>query len=252
MKRFLYLGLFALLTVLVGANPVDHSAYDALLHERVSLGRVDYVALQTDARLGAYLAHLAALDPATFSEPERLTYWINAYNAVTLKLMADSWPVKSIKDINGGKPWDRPLFQPVGFEKALTLNQIENDIIRKQFTEPRIHFALVCAAVSCPMLRSEAYVAERLSAQLVGQANSFLRDPTLNRYDGTTHTLHLSPLFQWYAVDFGGPEALAKYVQPFLPMADRASIALAGRAPAVVFGDYDWAANAAPPPEPKS
>ncbi len=251
MKRFLLPLLFALLTASGGAGQVDHSSYDALLHERVSFGQVDYVALREDARLGAYIASLAAIDPSALSQSEGIAYWLNAYNALTLRLMAEAWPVESIQKINDGKPFDLPLFKPLGYDKPLTLNQIENDILRKHFTEPRVHFALVCAATSCPLLRSEAYLPDRLSIQLTGQATSFLRDSARNSYDPATHTLRLSPVFQWYANDFGGPDALSKFVMPFLPVPDRASMALAGRAPTVVFEDYDWSPNAAPPPEPK-
>jgi hypothetical protein len=111
---------------------------------------------------------------------------------------------------------------------------------------------LVCAATSCPLLRSEVYLPDRLSTQLTDQATAFLRDAARNRYDPATHTLRLSPIFQWYANDFGGPDALARFVMPFWPVADRASMALAGRPPTVVFEDYDWSPNATPPAEPKA
>ena len=181
MKRLLCFSLFALFTALAGAGTVDHSSYDALLHERVEFGQVDYAALREDARLGAYLASLAVIDPSTLSENERIAYWLNAYNALTLKLMADAWPLESIQKINDGKPFFLPLFQPLGFDKKITLNEIENSILRKHFAEPRVHFALVCAATSCPLLRSEVYLPDRLSTQLTGQATAFLRDAARNR-----------------------------------------------------------------------
>ena len=226
------------------APTVDHSVYEALLREHVRDGLVDYVALKTDARLAAYLAALEVIDPASLPRAERLAYWINTYNAATLKLMADAWPVASILKINDGKPWDVPVFQPRGAAERFTLNHIEHQIIRKDFVEPRVHFALVCAATSCPVLRSEPYEATRLSGQLAEQARDFLRDRARNRYDASAHTLRLSPLFQWYAMDFGGSAGTPGFVAKYLDPADHAAFSRFSRAPALVFEEYDWAPNA--------
>jgi hypothetical protein len=225
---------------------VDHALFDALLHDRVRDGLVDYAGLKADPRLAEYLAALEKTDPSTLSRAQRLAYWINVYNAATLKLMADVWPVASIMKINDGKPWDLPVFQPAGFPERLTLNQIEHAIIRKDFVEPRIHFALVCAAISCPPLRSEAYTGERLSAQLSEQTRLFVRDPARNRYDPSAHALCLSPLFQWYAVDFGGATGTPGFVLKYLGDSDRAALKRFSREPELIFGDYDWAPNAQP------
>ncbi len=228
------------------APQVDNSLFDALLQARVRDGLVDYVGLKSDSRLAAYLAELQKVDPATLGRAQRLSYWINAYNAATLKLMADAWPVASIMKINDGKPWDVPVFQPAGAPERLTLNQIEHTMIRKGFVEPRIHFALVCAAISCPPLRSEAYAGERLSAQLNDQTRSFLRNPARNRYDPSAHALRLSPLFQWYAVDFGGATGTPGFVLKYLSDSDRTALKRFSREPALVFGDYDRSPNAQP------
>ena len=225
---------------------VDHSLFDALLQSRVRDGLVDYAGLKTDTRLADYLSALEKIDPATLARAPRLAYWINAYNAATLKLMADAWPVTSIMKINDGKPWDVPVFQPAGVAERLTLNQIEHTVIRKGFVEPRIHFALVCAAISCPPLRSEAYAGERLSAQLNDQTRSFLRNPARNSYDASAHALRLSPLFQWYAVDFGGATGTPGFVLKYLSDSDRTALKRFSREPALVFGDYDWSPNAQP------
>jgi hypothetical protein len=115
-----------------------------------------------------------------------------------------------------------------------------------------VHFALVCAATSCPLLRSEAHLPDRLSTQLTGQATAFLRDAARNRYDPATHTLRLSPIFQWYANDFGGPDALARFVMPFFARR-RPRLHGPGRPPADGrFEDYDWSPNVTPPAEPKA
>lgn len=245
MISLLCLWLVTLCTSLATEAPasVGHDLFDSILQDRVRAGAVDYGALKTDPRLERYLAALAEVDPATLNRSNRLAHWINAYNALTLKLMTDSWPVESIRNINNGKPWDVPLFLPKGFSERLSLNQIEHEIIRKQFTEPRVHFALVCAAVSCPPLRSEAYQGPRLSAQLADQTTQFLRNPARNRYDARAHSLSLSPLFNWYAVDFGGAAGVPSFVAKYLATTDRDAMARFSRPPSVVFSDYDWAPN---------
>lgn len=246
----IFLCLFVVWIPFAGATPdsptaPDYSEYAALLREHVRDGLVDYAALKTERRLAASIIAMEKIDFAPLSRDERLAYWINTYNAVTLKLMADAWPVESIMKLNAGKPWDLPLFTPRGADAPVTLNHIEHEIIRKRFDEPRIHFALVCAAVSCPPLISEPYRAAKLEAQLDRQTRAFLRDPDRNRYDRAAHTLHLSPLFDWYAVDFGGSSGVVDYVRAYLPEADQRALAKHKRHPAVVFIDYDWAPNAA-------
>lgn len=212
--------------------------YQGLLRDHVREGRVDYAALRTDARLAAYLKKLAARDPSALPRDEALAYWINAYNAATLKLVVDAWPVDSIMKINAGKPWDVPVFRPRGQPAALTLNQIEHDIIRKQFAEPRIHFALVCAAASCPPLRAEEYTASALEAQLAEQTKNFLADRVINRFDPATNRYVVSPLFKWYASDFGGTDAT---VRAFID--DLAGASPSADAP-ITYSDYDWSLNA--------
>jgi hypothetical protein len=135
---------------------------------------------------------------------------------------------------------------PQGFPERLSLNQIEHEVISKQFTEPRVHFALVCAAASCPSLRAEAYRGPQLSAQLAEQTTLFLRNPAYNQYDARTHTLHLSPLFNWYLADFGGAAGMPLFVAKYLAPDDRVALGRFSRAPTVVFGDYDWTPNREP------
>jgi hypothetical protein len=239
----LFLGVCLAAVCVRGGPTIDDSDYAGLLRDHVRGGLVDYPALRADARLDAYLATLARIDLREAAPATRLAYWINTYNAVTLKLMTESWPVVSILKLHDGKPWDRPLFTPHGADVALSLNQIEHEIVRREFAEPRIHFALVCAAVSCPPLRSEPYVAERLEEQLEDQTRSFLRDRRRNLYDRDAHRLHLSALFDWYAVDFGGAAAVPAYVRTYLDSRDMRIWEAQGVAPAVEFMTYDWAPN---------
>ncbi len=175
-------------------------------------------------------------------EPERLAFLINLYNAATLQLIVDNYPVSSIKSLGGlaRSPWSRDFVSLFG--KVVSLDDIEHTIIRKEYAEPRIHFALVCAAKSCPPLREEAFVGERLDAQLTSQAEVFLRDATKNRLDPASGTLQLSSIFKWYLQDFAkDPAGLVTYVTPFLQPGEQAW--LADHKVRVSYLEYDWSLN---------
>ncbi len=189
------------------AKPVDHSLWTNLLKKHVdSKGMVDYRGFIADSTaLNHYLDTLSSHHPnnENWTKNERLAYWINAYNAFTIRLIIRHYPVASIKDIAGvisfvNSPWDLKFIQIEG--ETYDLNNIEHDIIRPRFSEPRIHFALVCAAVSCPRLQTEAFVAERLDSQLESAAKAFFNDPEKNRI--TTEKADLSKLMSWYSSDF--------------------------------------------------
>jgi Protein of unknown function, DUF547 len=225
----------------------DHSILDSVLKARVSEGRVDYAALSKDPRLDDYLAKLEMADPAGLAtRDERLAFWINAYNAYTLKLIVAHYPLKSIRDVpHAGldSPWDIPVAKVGG--RVLTLNHIEHVILRKELAEPRIHYAVVCAAVSCPPLRAEAYVAERLDQQIGEQARLFLTKE--NRFLLKEKRAELSQIFNWFAADFGGkPEAILRSLAPYLDEPIKAALASEAAQWTVVHREYDWALNAQP------
>lgn len=190
------------------AIPVSHEIWDGLLKKYVSpRGLVDYKKLQKDSvNLNRYLDVLSKNAPneKTWTKDEQLAYWINAYNAYTIQLILRHYPLKSIKDIVKinityiNSPWDIKFIVIGG--KRLDLNDIENGIIRKKFDEPRIHFALVCAAISCPTLRNEAFTGERLNEQLTAQAKDFINDKSKNQL--TTTKASVSSIFSWYSGDF--------------------------------------------------
>jgi hypothetical protein len=252
LSLLLYSCLFA---ATAGAAGDEHALFSAVLAEHVKDGRVDYAALKTDVRLGRYLAQLAATDPATLaSEAERLAFWLNAYNAYTLKLIVDHAPVKSIIEIGTGglvlgsllktTAWDI-RFATIGGKKY-TLNEIEHGIIRRQFKDARVHFALVCASTSCPVLRTEAYEAGALDRQLDEQARLFVRDPIKNRFEITTKTAQLSSIFKWYGSDFGtGERAVLWAVAKYAPEEVRRAVEAEPDAWKVKYLDYDWSLNAA-------
>ena len=208
----------------------SHAAFTELLSRHVSnTGAVDYPGfLREMDDLNAYLATLARETPgSSWSQEETLAYWINAYNAFTIKLILDNWPVKSIREIE--EPWDQTFITLDG--QQYSLNQIEHEIIRPNFDEPRIHFALVCAAVSCPPLATTAYSARQLDRQLEERTNAFINNEEFNVTQ--EEVVRVSPLFDWYAEDFGDVTAfLNRYLRTDIP---------AGKQ--LYFLEYDWALN---------
>jgi hypothetical protein len=201
--------LFPLMVVLFSiqaSGQTMHAAFDRVLKTFVVEGRVDYASLGKDrAILDEYLDRVSHVNEQEFTawpRNDRLAYLINLYNAATLKLIVDHYPVTSIRDIGGffRGPWNQPVVRLFG--NAVTLNHLEHDIIRRQYNEPRIHMALVCAAKGCPPLRGEAYVAGKLEEQLDHQSNLFLSGPNGMRIDRDSGTVYLSPIFKWYEADF--------------------------------------------------
>lgn len=188
------------------ANPVQHGEWDALVKKHVSKnGMVDYQGFLKDKKqLQVYLDKLSANRPTLkWSKNEKMAFWINAYNAFTVKLILDHYPIKSIKDIKRGIPfvnsvWDI-AFIPMGKEK-IDLNYIEHTILRKEFKDPRIHAAINCASFSCPLLRNEAYYASRLDEQLNDAMRKFVNDPQRNQLDKSN--IKISKIFSWFAGDF--------------------------------------------------
>src|SRR5262249_1053186 len=229
----------------------EHSAWGSLLGKYVHDGLVDYESWkqQGTAELNNYLASLSSLCAAAeraASRDERLAFWINAYNAFTVKLILDHYPVRSIRSI-GLLPSAafKIKFIPMPHleKKNLSLDDIENDILRKELAEPRIHFAIVCASKSCAKLRSEAYRAEAISPQLEQAAREFIQAPSKNRYDAAKRTFYASSIFKWFREDFERAKGslaafIAQYTQPDV------SAALKQGDVRIEFLDYDWSLNA--------
>jgi len=195
----------------------QHSLFTQILQDYVSNGLVKYKELKDDRRLDKYLKQLENTDPnKIMNEKNRLAFWINAYNAYTLMFIIEEYPVESINDLHWGglylgsllgtTIWDDEKIVINGSE--LSLNNIELDIIRKKFNEERIHFALVCASISCPPLLSEAYEGYKLDKQLGEQAELFFNDVTKNKFDKNKRTASLSKILSWYEDDFGETSAI--------------------------------------------
>ena len=245
LTKSLFSALFAIALTLTASaqgrrvNPalLIHNDWSALLNKHVHNGAVDYAAMRKDSKaLDAYLAKLSANVPsASASQNEAMAFWINAYNAYTVKLIVDNPKVKSIQDLDKGKPWDR-VWITLG-SKKYSLSQIENDILRKM-GDPRIHFAINCASRSCPTLLNEAYSFSTLDAQLDAQTRAFINSPSNNIITqsktgrGGTN-VQVSHIFEWYAKDFGDvPAFINKYAKAPIPANAKIS-----------YLTYDWSLN---------
>ena len=219
------------------------AAYDALLKQHVDArGMVDYRALHRSPKsLKRYVDGLAAVDLDALPRDGKLATLINAYNAFTLQLIVEHWPVDSIMDIPEDKRWEHRRWDLGG--RKYSLNEIEHQVIRKRFDEPRIHFVLVCAAVGCPPLRREAYVDDRLDAQLADQTRYVHDHETWYRFDRRRGVLHLTKLYDWYAGDFTPKtDGVLDYVARYDPHLRQALAA--DRDLKIAWIEYDWALNA--------
>jgi hypothetical protein len=201
------------------SKPISHASWDQQLKKYVAPnGSVNYKAwLQDRASLKGYLKLLSDNAPnANWSKEDQLAYWINAYNAFTVERILMDYPVKSIKDLGGSVTfvntvWDQKFFSIGG--KKMDLNNIEHSILRKNFNEPRIHFAIVCASVSCPRLLNEAYTGAKVNAQLEEQTIQFINDPTRNRI--SADKAQLSEIFNWFAGDFKTNGSVLQFVNRY-------------------------------------
>lgn len=243
-----------------------HAVWNALLRKHVvaapdrTSSRVRYADFQTQrAALQAYLQTLSAVsaqDYAAWTRAQQLAFLINAYNAYTIELVLTRYPdLRSLKDLGGwfGSPWRKKFFVLLGIERSL--DDVEHTLIRARgtFDDPRIHVAVVCASVGCPMLRNEAYVDDRLDAQLDDALLRFLSDHQRNRYDADTDTLNVSKIFDWYRADFEqGHRGITSLATLFARHADQLANNQQARANLragrykLVFLDYDWALNSTP------
>lgn len=231
MKRLLIACLLVSFGTMAQA-PNQHQPFNGLLQKYVTAtGKVDYKGLKNEkAALEAYLGQLSKQTPtASWSKNAALSYWINAYNAFTIKLILDNYPTKSITNLSGGEPWDTKFFELGG--KKYSLNQIENDIVRPQYKDARIHFALNCAAVSCPPLANTAFTEANLEEMLNSRTKDFLKNTSANELSASK--IKISKLFDWYKVDFGDvPAFISKY-----------SVAKINANAAIEYKEYNWALN---------
>ena len=269
--------IFAGLVVLTGSaageakekrREFSYDDYAAVLKNYVDdAGMVNYKKLKAKPeKLNAFVTTLNSLDPNSFSrwnEKEQIALWLNAYNAFTLKAIIDNYPIKSsfvkslrypansIRQIPG--VWDKITFTVSG--KSYTLGHIEHKILRKEFNEPRIHMALVCAAIGCPALRNEPYTGSKLDWQLDSQGRKFFTDPMKSQFDPEERVLKISPILKWFAGDFvktGSAKKTKRYskkqarvlefVSKYLDK-DFAFFSTSAKAVKIKYLKYDWSLN---------
>lgn len=228
----------------IQANQSIHSIWSELLGVHVSNGVVDYQGFkQSEARLDEYLQLLDETDPAKLERDAALALYINGYNACTVKLILDNFenekPVSSIKKLGGffSGPW-KVKFCRIGGD-VFTLDNIEHDIIRPKFQEPRVHFAVNCASKSCPPLISAAYEGESLDQQLEENTIRFIGDVRFNYFK--ENTLYVSKIFQWFSEDFN--DDILGFIKRYVPQSVREAIASQKDSVKVKYLEYDWSLN---------
>lgn len=243
LNKFFSLSFLILIFAFNGESQeyLTHSTWTSLLKKHVDTkGHVDYKGFKTDeVKLDAYLAVLSKNPPtSSWKKEDKLAFWINAYNAFTVKLVVKNYPIKSIKELGGAiykvnTPWDIKFIEIGG--ETYDLNNIEHSIIRKQFNEPRIHFAVNCASVSCPNLRNEAYVGSKLNSQLDDQAKIFINDLTKNKI--STESAQLSKIFTWFKSDFNtGGSSVEKFINTY-------STSKINSKTKITYKEYSWNLN---------
>jgi hypothetical protein len=223
----------------------SHELFDQVLQEYVnSQGRVNYAGLKNNPRtLESYLDLLAVnapSDKATFQTG--LAFWINAYNALTIKGVLDHYPITSVRKVKPfGGFFSRIKFQVGG--RSYTLDDIEHGIIRYEFGAPRIHFVLICASLGCPIMENRAFFPETLEERLDIAAAKFINNPEKVRLDRENGILYLSQIFEWYAEDFEDThDSVINFISEYLPEVDAAF--LKGKEVQIQYVQYDWSLNA--------
>ncbi len=247
----------------------SYDSYAAVLRKHVDAnGMVSYAALkESPAELHRFVLRLAGVDPKTYEawdEQAKIAFWINAYNALTLKVIIDHYPIKagllsgmayldnSIRQIPG--VWDKIQFLVMG--RKITLKQIEHETLRAKFNEPRIHVALVCAAMGCPQLRNEPFVGRKLDEQLDDQSKGFVSNPAKFRIERDAGKVHLSSILKWFGEDFvkgykpdagftsgdsDAERAVLHFISGYLPAEDAGYLKTVRYK--VKYLDYDWSLN---------
>lgn len=225
---------------------LDHSPYDQLLKKYVDdRGMVDYRAWKASTsaqkQLDSYIDSLSRSTPAKASKNDQLAFWINAYNAITIKGILREYPTSSIRN-HTAKLWGYNIWKNLKLRfagKELSLDDIEHELLRKM-NEPRIHFAIVCASIGCPKLRNEAYVSDKLDSQLSDNAKAFFADREKFKHSGSQ--FEVSPILKWFAEDFGDGQAeLLKTIRPYLPA--KAQKAVENGGVRISYLSYDWDLN---------
>lgn len=243
--QFFFFQIVIVITAISSASGSLHMGYGQLLQQHVANGIVDYQGFKKDeSKLDAYLSVLDQTDPEKLTDKEKLAFYINAYNAYTIKLILQNFkngsPVQSIKDIGGffAKPWSL-RFVKIG-RRVYTLDNIEHDIIRPVFQDSRVHFAINCAAKSCPPLISEPYEAATIEKQLDENTTAFINDNNFTNLNG--NILYVSKIFTWFSEDFLDGDILS-FVTQYAKGSLKEKLVILERKVVIKYHDYDWSLN---------
>ena len=229
--------LFTLVTFLSFSVHAQTEVFNSLLKTHVTKnGNVNYKSFKTDeAKLDSYLNHLATTSPKrSWSAAKTKAFWANAYNAYTVKLILENYPLKSITNIKkkGKDAWNIPFAKVGG--KTYTLNHIEHEILRKNFNDPKIHVAVNCASGSCPQLGNFAFTEANYEAKTEKLMKKFINDPKRNKL--TEKKIQLSKIFEWFKGDFTKKSSLIEFLNSYsdTKISEKAKIS---------FLKYDWNLN---------
>jgi hypothetical protein len=230
----------------IAPDQVSHQAWDQIVQAHVRDGQVDYPAIQDSSQLDGYLGELNRIDPAKLpTRQHQLAFWINAYNAFAVKGIVDHYSPMTL--------WGRYRYF-IGRDyqiggAAINLYDLEREVLIKQFHEPLIHFAIVCASTSCPKLQPWAYQPDQLDRQLDRVARAFIHDPTHNRFDRAQKVASLSMIFQWFEKDFA--DAAGSVLAYIARYVDDSELAKELTQPGyrIEYIEYDWSLNGVPPKE---
>ena len=232
------------------AGGFDHSAFDQVLKTYVNnQGRVDYNGIAGDQAFKVYMKSLESADLNSMSRNAQLAFWINAYNAVTIDKVIKWKPKKSVRETLIPGVWTSTKFftsrENTVAGKRLSQDDIENEILRKQFKDPRIHFAIICASSGCPPLPRFAYTEKNVQAKLEEETRKYINSNRGTRIDFAENTLYVSKLFDWYSGDFASKSgSVLNFIKPYL---DKQTLAFLERGPKIAYLDYDWSLNAQGP-----
>lgn len=253
----LYVGLFVVISVMIAPKSVMaanmHDDLTKVLSTYVRDGATNFQGLCKDNQLKQYIKRVQFIDPDAINENnDRFAFWLNVYSAYSLDAICQKYPIRSVNDLNSGglvlsvilkkSVWDRPFV--IVNQRAYNLRQVDHEILRPRFKDPRIQFAIACGAIGCGAFRSEAYEGAIIDQQLDDQTRTFINDVRLNTFDPTTKTATLSPLFNWSSKDFGKDQGeVLLFISKYLPQAVAQSIRENPKAWKIKYNQYDLTLN---------
>lgn len=234
---------------------IDHSQWQQILNRYLIVGKdetainlFNYQSVTSADKviLKQYLTQLQSINPLLHTKSQQQAYWINLYNALTVQLILDNYPVKSITKLGerffSFGPWDDDAAKVNG--KTLTLNDIEHEILRPIWQDPRIHYAVNCASYGCPNLSATAFTSQNVEQQLTAGAYAYINHPRGVTVKGSD--LEVSSIYEWYAEDFGDNEkALVKHLQRYANPTLKQALLMFQQSPGDIDYEYDWRLNKA-------